>query len=274
MSVPSRSKSVRLRAVIRWVVVRLFFVEHALEQRHGDGALLGQREAVEAMQQVHQALQVAGEAGQDVVEHLVAQHDAAAAGLLAQGVAGVRLGQRLHGVHRAPAEAGPQVLAHLQVDRRQPAGRRELRAQASARGRRLGQRDRGTGDAVGERVDHAADAARRLDEQRERRVLLRATPLVDAVEQHQRDVVGQLPRRAGRGVEPLRHQAGSNSPRLQLVQQLRLAGAGRPPQVDRRAGPRLLAQLGHHGGVVAGQEAGERRQGMPGEFEDQLFHVR
>ena len=110
----------------------MFFVQHALEQRHGDGALLGQREAVQAMQQLHQALEVAREAGQDVVQHLVAEHDAVAARLVLQRHPSVALGERTYGVHRAPAEARAQVVPDLEVDRGQAARRDELHAQARA----------------------------------------------------------------------------------------------------------------------------------------------
>ena len=79
--------------------------------------------------------------------------------------------------------------------------------------------------------------------QREERAVERLRRLVGEQTTQQHRTLGEFPRRRGRRVEPLRDLSGLDRPRLQLAQQLRLAAAGGPPEVDRRAGPALLAQL-------------------------------
>src|SRR5688572_24049954 len=53
IKVPSRSKSASFMAV------SCLLREHLLQQRHGDGTVLGERELVEPVEQLHQVLQVA-----------------------------------------------------------------------------------------------------------------------------------------------------------------------------------------------------------------------
>ena len=92
--------------------------------------LVGERELVEPVELGHQVLEVAGEAGQEVVHDLVAQEGATPIRLAPQRRAHFGLGQRPQGEHMAPAEPGAQVLAHLEVDRRHAARGEDHRALA------------------------------------------------------------------------------------------------------------------------------------------------
>ena len=116
--------------------------------------LVGERELVEPVELRHQVLEVAREAGQQVVHHLVGEEGAAPVGLAAQGRAdlGSRRAARArrHGPSRG-ACAGPR-----------------------ARGRSTG----GTG-AGG---DHAGAARGGVDEERERGLLLRRVERVGIVD--------------------------------------------------------------------------------------------
>ena len=195
-SVWSRSNRQRFR---RRCPLGAFLGEHLLQQRHRDRALGRERELVEPVELRHQVLEVAREAGQQVVHHLVGEERAAPVGLAPQRGAHLVLAERREREHVAPAEAGAQVLAHGQVDRRHAAG-----------------------------GDHAGAAAGRLDEERERRLLLRRVEGMRVVEDEPVALAGLAPRRRGRRRVPRRLLAVRRGAADQRVQQMRLAAARGP----------------------------------------------
>ena len=169
--------------------------------------LVDERELVEPVELGHQVLEVAGEAGQQVVHHLVGQEDAAPVGLAAQRGAHLGLGQRLQREHMAPAEPRAQVLAHgRSTGGTLPAAsdRPRLRAAASTNSAKA---------ACCCAASSASQSSRTTSAQRS----------VD------------LPGRGRRGVEPADSLRRCCCARCdQRVQQVRLAAARRPPEVDRR----------------------------------------
>ena len=194
-------------------------------------------------------VKVAGEAGQQVVHHLVGQEHAAAIGLAAQRGTQFGLGQRLQCEHMAPAQARAQVLAQRQVDRRHAPGG-------------------GQGDVVRGGVD----------EQREGGMLACVIELVAVVDHHQRPALVDLPgQRRGR-LEPAAALALLVGAAHQRAQQVGLAGAARPPQVaDRRSVRTALRQVGHRGAVWPGQVGREALLGSASDRADgqrQLLHPR
>jgi hypothetical protein len=165
-SVRSRSNRARFTAAT-------LFGEHLLQQRHRDRALARERELVEAVELRHEVLEVAREARQQVVHDLVGEEGAAPVGFAAKRRAHLGLAERREREDMAPAEAGAQVLAHVEVDRRHAAG-----------------------------GDDAGAARRRVDEERERRLLLGGIERVRVVDDEPVALAGRRPRRGRRCREP------------------------------------------------------------------------
>ena len=203
--------------------------EHLLEHRHGDRrACWPARSRSSRSSSAISVLQVALEARQQVVHHLVGQKHAAAVGLAAQRRAHLGFGQRLQREHMAPAEPRAQVFAQRQVHRRHAAGsrHRECRcrcARRTARKRRAGGRRR-------------VRRSRRCTTSDQRLV---AVPRA-----------GCRRPRTSRCADPARGHGVH-----QRAQQVRLAAAAGTPQVRHRcAGETALAQVGQCGAVRAGHK--------------------
>jgi hypothetical protein len=216
-----------------------------MRQRHGDRAALGQREAVEPVQQALERAQVALEARQQIVHDLVREHQAARVGLTAQHGAGGGFVQRLQLEHRAPAEAGAQVLAQRQVDGRQAGRGCHLRAVGGG-----------------------------LDEEGEGGVLARLVQVLGIVDHDQRPGLVELPGQRTAGMEPGHLAALPPHPRRPGGQQVRLAGAGAAVQKHRRAGLAPLRERVQHLGVRPGDEVVEAGFRAETDGQGDLLHPR
>mmetsp|Transcript_10644 Transcript_10644/g.43642 ORF Transcript_10644/g.43642 Transcript_10644/m.43642 type:complete len:241 (+) Transcript_10644:96-818(+) len=209
--------------------IGFFFVgQHGLEQGQGQRALGRQREFIEPLQQGHQAFQVAFEAGQQIGQELIAEQQPAAVGLAPQHRAHLVLAQRLKREARAPSQAGTQVLAHGEVDRR-----------------RIRRRD----DVVA--------LPRRGGEQCEGGMLLAGVEALAVVQQQQALVGRQLPGQWRVGVVPGNALAGRLPAPGECMQQMGLAAARRAPEQHWGGAGHHPEQIGLRLSIRARQEVVE-----------------
>ena len=228
-SVRSRSNRARPRDAIQLALLG----QHLLQQRHRDRPLGRERELVEPVELRHQVLEVAREAGQQVVHDLVGQEGAAPIGLAPQRRAHLGLGQRLQREHVAPAEPGAQVLA-------------QLRGRPAARCRRRGRPRLRAG----------------VDEQARRRLLLGGVERLAIVEGDPVAVLRRLPGRRHGGFEPGDRGALLLRPLDDRMQQVRLAAA-RPAPRGRPAARRARASAGAPAPRRSGRAGSSRRCAPP-----------